>query len=208
MEDTMLKRILEMLEQGYKYSDIVRETGLSYGKIRYRIRKHGNPHVSAAIQEEEDKISYKQENQQAHQRNIYEEHWTRERKKSGIFAVAKDSTTIFAYWFVKEDRRIWAEQFFQMNWYDIPVFLRVYDVTDIEFNGYNAHHTNEIPVHHHTDNWYIHNLQPGRNYIIDYGFRAPEQEFLTLLRSNCVSTPNVRTERYAQPGLRFQAIHS
>jgi len=47
-----------------------------------------------------------------------------------------DPKFAFTYWEVKEDT---LTHFFQMHGYDSKLTLRIYDVTNIEFDGYNAH---------------------------------------------------------------------
>ncbi|MDP2941426.1 MAG: DUF4912 domain-containing protein [Candidatus Omnitrophota bacterium] len=67
--------------------------------------------------------------------------------------------------------------------------LRVYDVSNIIFNGSNAHRFFDIPVPEFADNWYIDTGGPGRSWCVDLGLLLPDGRFITILRSNTVSTP-------------------
>ena len=67
--------------------------------------------------------------------------------------------------------------------------LRVYDVTDIEFNGSNAHRSFDIELAGMADNWYLHVEQSDRSYIVDIGVKSRSGRFYTLARSNQVRTP-------------------
>jgi hypothetical protein len=67
--------------------------------------------------------------------------------------------------------------------------LRVYDVTDTDFNGHNAHGYKDISVFERVGNWYVNTGMPGRSFIIDLGLKAPDGRFVTLARSNAVRTP-------------------
>ncbi len=67
--------------------------------------------------------------------------------------------------------------------------LRVYDVTDISFNGGNAHKFFDIQVNEFARSWYIDVGEPGRSWCVDYGLLLPGGRFITILRSNVVQTP-------------------
>ncbi len=67
--------------------------------------------------------------------------------------------------------------------------LRVYDVSNIIFNGSNAHRFFDIPVPEFADNWYIDTGGPGKSWCVDLGLLLPDGRFITMLRSNTVSTP-------------------
>jgi hypothetical protein len=67
--------------------------------------------------------------------------------------------------------------------------LRVYDVTDTDFNGHNAHNFRDIGVYERVGSWYVNTGMPGRSFIIDLGLKAPDGRFITLARSNAVKTP-------------------
>ncbi|MCK9594503.1 MAG: DUF4912 domain-containing protein [Candidatus Omnitrophica bacterium] len=67
--------------------------------------------------------------------------------------------------------------------------LRVYDVSQINFNGKNSHKFFDIEVHHESTSWYIDTGGPGRSWCVDYGLKLANGDFITILRSNTVSTP-------------------
>jgi uncharacterized protein len=67
--------------------------------------------------------------------------------------------------------------------------LRVYDVSQIMFNGHNAHRYFDIEVAHDAQSWYIDTGGPGRSWCVDYGLKLPNGEFITIVRSNVVHTP-------------------
>jgi len=67
--------------------------------------------------------------------------------------------------------------------------LRVYDVSNIIFNGSNAHRFFDIPVPEFADNWYIDTGGPGRSWCVDLGLLLADGRFITILRSNTVATP-------------------
>lgn len=67
--------------------------------------------------------------------------------------------------------------------------VRVYDVTNIIFDGKNAHKFFDIEVSADANNWYIDTGGPGRSWCADIGLRLPSGEFITIARSNTVYTP-------------------
>jgi uncharacterized protein len=67
--------------------------------------------------------------------------------------------------------------------------LRVYDVSHINFNGKNAHRFFDVEVSHDATSWYLDTGGPGRSWIVDYGLKLPNGEFITIVRSNVVTTP-------------------
>lgn len=73
--------------------------------------------------------------------------------------------------------------------YSAKRVLRVYDVSNIIFNGKNANRFFDVEVGPESMNWYIDTRGPGRSWCVDYGLKLATGEFVTILRSNTVSTP-------------------
>lgn len=67
--------------------------------------------------------------------------------------------------------------------------LRVYDVTDIIFNGKNANRFFDILINDFATSWYIDTAGPGRSWCVDLGILLADGRFITVVRSNVVSTP-------------------
>ena len=67
--------------------------------------------------------------------------------------------------------------------------LRVYDVSFIVFDGTNAHHFFDIEVGNDANNWYIDTQGPGRSWCVDLGLKLADGRFITVVRSNVVTTP-------------------
>ena len=67
--------------------------------------------------------------------------------------------------------------------------LRVYDVTGLDFNGANAHRSVDLEISEEANNWYINVWAADRAYCVDLGLRYPDGTFVTLVRSNIVTTP-------------------
>lgn len=67
--------------------------------------------------------------------------------------------------------------------------LRVHDVTDLIFDGRNAHHWFEIPVAEYVRNWNINVPSDGRNYLVELGWVTGEGRFLSVMRSTIADVP-------------------
>lgn len=102
-----------------------------------------------------------------------------------LVALSIDPYRFYVYWdFAEEtlyDVRSWLAE-------DNPFLLRIYDVSDLVFNGSNAHNSWESPCHPLVREWYLNAPVNGRDLIVELGVRQATG-FRTLLRSNKVSIP-------------------
>lgn len=107
-----------------------------------------------------------------------------------IVVLPRDPFWIYAYWEVSEkttsslSKKLSKDIYEKSRW-----ILRVYDVTDINFNGKNAHRSFDIPISLTTGSWYINCGQPNRVWCVDLGLLSPEGRFILVARSNIVPTP-------------------
>ncbi len=67
--------------------------------------------------------------------------------------------------------------------------LRVYDVTNIIFNGSNANSFLDIQINDFANSWYIDTGGPGCFWCVDLGLMLADGRFITIVRSNIVQTP-------------------
>lgn len=107
-----------------------------------------------------------------------------------IVLLPRDPQWIYAYWEIngqkeEEVREKLGKDIFQR----VPLSLRVYDVTNIEFNGLNAHHYFDIAVYSKANNWYINVDRGGKSYCVDVGLQIPGKDFFVLARSNIITLP-------------------
>ncbi|MBI3037775.1 DUF4912 domain-containing protein, partial [bacterium] len=58
--------------------------------------------------------------------------------------------------------------------------LRVYDISNVNFNGSNQNSFYDIPIFESATNWYIHLGRPNRKFVIDLGLISPNGEFLVI----------------------------
>ena len=106
-----------------------------------------------------------------------------------IILQVRDPFWIHAYWEVRQATIERLKSELGQKFYQAKRILRVYDVSQIIFNGHNAHRFFDIDINDSANNWYIDTAGPGRSWCVDLGIRLPSGEFITILRSNIVYTP-------------------
>ncbi|MDD4169100.1 MAG: DUF4912 domain-containing protein [Desulfotomaculaceae bacterium] len=135
--------------------------------------------------------------------SILDESWKRNWQVNRLVLLVKEPTTLFVYWEVDDSRKQLISDHFQCVWAELPFFLQVYDVTDLEFNGYNANFSFRIPVRPLSDHWVITGVQAERRYIVDFGTTTLTGGFFTIIRSNIEATPPPHSGRKLEPYLRL-----
>lgn len=110
--------------------------------------------------------------------------------KDRLVLMARDPHWLFAYWEVTATKQ---DEFINTHspeaWQVTHSVLRVYDVTGIEFNGQNSLGYTDIHLSGEAGDWYIQVGQPDHSFCVDLGRMFPDGRFITLLRSNTVTTP-------------------
>ena len=107
-----------------------------------------------------------------------------------IVILARDPWWIFAYWEIRKDKEDELVRKLEASGEAAQKsVLRVYDVTDVNFNGKNAHSYFDIELKGLATNWYINVGNPGRAWIVDIGIISSKDNFYLLARSNVVRTP-------------------
>ncbi len=104
-----------------------------------------------------------------------------------VVLLARDPHWLYAYWdFAASHFRTMQDQFGAIN---DGLTLKLFDVTHIEFNGNNAWNSTEIRLTPFASNWYIPVPQADTTYCVEIGYYSREGRFVTLGRSNTITTP-------------------
>jgi len=107
-----------------------------------------------------------------------------------IVVMIRDPWWIFAYWEITHQRENEVRSVIgHKGLAPVKSILRVYDVTDIAFDGKNAHKSFDIDLAGLATSWYINVGTPNRAWVVDIGILASNNEFFVLARSNVVRTP-------------------
>jgi Uncharacterized protein conserved in bacteria len=129
-----------------------------------------------------------------------------------IAILPRDPLWIYAYWEVSSgaiaslSKRLGDEKFNVSRW-----MLRVYDVTDIQFDGSNSHRYFDISVNRDVDNWYINVGETNRAWCVDLGLLTPDGEFVLIARSNVLIMPRqgvspITDEQWAMLQQEFERL--
>ncbi|MBN2830829.1 MAG: DUF4912 domain-containing protein [Candidatus Omnitrophica bacterium] len=109
-------------------------------------------------------------------------------RETMVLAV-RDPWWLYTYWEVKGSTWDKHKSELKEEFYKAKRILRVYDVSNIVFNGLNANRFFDIQVREDASSWYIDIGSPGRSWCVDLGILLSKGRFITILRSNIVETP-------------------
>jgi len=107
-----------------------------------------------------------------------------------LVLMVRDPYWLYAYWEITATR---MEEISARHgpgaWNASRPVLRVYDVTGVDFNGSNANSFFDYNLRDYTDSWHINVPEANRTYCVDMGRLFADGTFITILRSNYVTTP-------------------
>ncbi|MBU0548046.1 MAG: DUF4912 domain-containing protein [Candidatus Omnitrophica bacterium] len=106
-----------------------------------------------------------------------------------IILQVRDPRWLHAYWELRNQTIESLKSKLGDDFYRAKKILRVYDVTNIIFNGFNANSFFDIQYNDFANSWYIDTAGPGRSWCVDLGLMLTDGRFITILRSNVVATP-------------------
>ncbi|MDD5427679.1 MAG: DUF4912 domain-containing protein [Candidatus Omnitrophica bacterium] len=107
-----------------------------------------------------------------------------------IVLLVRDPWWLFAYWETRKDKEEEiVRKMERAGEKPAKSILRVYDVTDINFNGRNARSFFDIDLKGLASNWYINVNMPDSSWVVDIGIVSDKGNFYLLARSNAVRTP-------------------
>jgi hypothetical protein len=106
-----------------------------------------------------------------------------------IVLQVRDPRWLHSYWEVRNSIFDKLKNELGDYFYKAKRVLRVYDVSQLIFNGSNAHKFFDIEINDYSNNWYIDTDGPGRSWCVDLGLLLPDGRFIMIVRSNTVHTP-------------------
>ncbi|MCM8763401.1 MAG: DUF4912 domain-containing protein, partial [Candidatus Omnitrophica bacterium] len=109
--------------------------------------------------------------------------------KDEIIVQARDPWWLHAYWELTPSTLERLSYQLKDAFQSAKRTLRVYDVSFIIFDGRNAHRFFDIDIGNDANNWYIDTQAPGRSWCVDLGLKLADGRFITIKRSNVVTTP-------------------
>ncbi|MCX5704280.1 MAG: DUF4912 domain-containing protein [Candidatus Omnitrophica bacterium] len=109
--------------------------------------------------------------------------------KDKIVLQVRDPWWIHTYWEVVPETMVRLKEHLGEAFFSAKTVLRVYDVSSVIFDGTNAHRFLDIEINADANSWYIDVGGSGRSWCVDLGLRLPNNQFITIVRSNIVRTP-------------------
>ncbi|QDX95238.1 DUF4912 domain-containing protein [Brevibacillus laterosporus] len=100
----------------------------------------------------------------------------------------KDPQSILASWLVTEEYQQEIEQEFAIPFHELPLVLRLYDVTyriEIKNDGLDSY--TDYDINYRASNWILYGVMEGCKYCVDLGIRMVDGRFYSLSRSEILS---------------------
>ncbi len=130
-----------------------------------------------------------------------------------ISLMARDPYWAYTYWEVTQ-KKLDVERFaLGQAGQEAYLAIRVYDITDVHFNGHNAHGYHDKGIYDRVGNWFLDVIRPNRSFIADLGLKTHDGRFVTLARSNAITAPRdgmseALDEEWVLPGSDFERIYA
>lgn len=96
---------------------------------------------------------------------------------------------LHVYWEVASVELEKAKHQLDGNYGQSQAILRCYDVTNIIFNGMNAHGSFDVYIDLLAKSRYIHLWSPEKSYFVELGFKTRKGRFYPVARSNIAQIP-------------------
>lgn len=197
----MIEEIIKLRGNGLSFRKIASELNTTIGKVQYRWNKWMEENKNE-LTNEADRHSSKDPNSSDY--SISPELIP---LKGELKAKLVTPHKIILFWDISELPKKIIERFFNQKFEELIMVTRIYDVTDIMFNGKNALHFNEITVPYQSGHWFIKGLAENRRYLAELGVYISGNVFFPLYRSNCIQTPSADLQGmniFQQEMLQFQ----
>lgn len=128
-----------------------------------------------------------------------------------VVLLPKDSVWTHVYWEISHETIDKLSKKYGPNFNPAAFTIRVYDITDINFNGSNANRYFDVKVDQSALSWYINVGEFNRAWCVDIGYILNDGSFVTVVRSNPVSMPrhgvsNITDEQWASLQLEFEKL--
>ncbi|KUP05985.1 hypothetical protein Q75_09985 [Bacillus coahuilensis p1.1.43] len=185
----MLQEIIEYRKQGLSFRKIAANLNTTVGKVQYQWIKY-QKQLEAEKEEVSSTPTVVKENTKPARQGIkkrvnsvlpVKSLW-RKKSESYFHITFSHPTRIYCYWHL-------SSYILSQVTPQTVLTLRLFDVTDIVFNGHNAHYYTDTYVRTEQRDWFFSGLKGNRSYCIDLGVKDGSGSFFSYLRSNCIHTP-------------------
>lgn len=182
----VIEKIVELRLKGLTFRKIANELNTSLGKVHYQWVKYQNNHPDIL----------QQNKMLSNQNSIIEEKVFNHNIKfktsrnCKLVILPQGSTSLYVYYQRGIMTRPILEQISGESWEQLKISLRIYEVTNILFNGNNSLGFLEFNngFHEAYKSKFIDGLLPNKSYIAQIGYFL-NGEFTAFCRSNPIQTP-------------------
>ncbi|MEH7178753.1 DUF4912 domain-containing protein [Neobacillus vireti] len=198
----MIEEIIKLREDGLSFRKIASQLNTTVGKVQYRWNKY----ITAQEDEIEDLAAASEEQKES---SVSKQETIEEGPLKGELSIKLVSPRkVIVYWEASKIPEKVFTLFFNQQFEELVHIVRLYDVTDINFTGNNAHHYYDIVVPYEKGYWFVKGLTASRSYVAELGVRMNDKEFFPILRSSAIQTANMGgTEVYNQLVLNQHLEH-
>jgi hypothetical protein len=106
-----------------------------------------------------------------------------------IALLPRDPVWLFTYWEIPQSAKDNLSRVHGDNFIPSFLILRVYDVTNVDFNGTNANRSFDIRISEKAESWYINVGEFNRAWLIEIGYILKDGSFTAVARSNTIALP-------------------
>ncbi|MFC3882921.1 DUF4912 domain-containing protein [Bacillus songklensis] len=99
-------------------------------------------------------------------------------------AIRWNDSCLYVHWNISSLSRQLFEECFLCKWKEMTQYVIVYDVTNIMFNGHNAHKWRRYGIKQEEQHMFLY-LPVNKSYIVDIAVQL-KTSYYTILRSNLV----------------------
>ena len=112
-----------------------------------------------------------------------------EYSKDRLVVMVRDPYWLHAYWELTRQSIDRARVALGQHWHSARPVLRLSEVTRDGTTSTVRKIVRDIAIHGGVNNWYVDVQDPPKSYQLDIGYVTPDGRFLSLCRSNSVTTP-------------------
>lgn len=128
-----------------------------------------------------------------------------------VVLLPRDPVWIYIYWEIAQNEITKLTEQYGAGFNPSRLSVRVYDVTDVDFNGANANRYFDVSVNPNASSWYINVGEFNRSWCVDIGYVLQNGQFVTVSRSNAMSMPrhgisDVTDEQWALLQIEFEKL--
>ncbi|MEN6451119.1 MAG: DUF4912 domain-containing protein [Thermoguttaceae bacterium] len=109
--------------------------------------------------------------------------------KDRLIVMVRDPYWLHAYWELGRKTIERAKVALGQHWHAAQPVLRLYEVPHDGTTTSARLAVRDVEIHGGVKNWYIDVNSPPKSYQLDIGYRAGDEKFYCLARSNVVTTP-------------------